>query len=232
MIEEIREHFQKELPREGCGIIGVVKGEKKWFPCKNVADNDEDFVICSKDYFKIKQTADIVAIVHSHPYTSNEPSEVDINYCNSLGIPYYIFSYPDMELNILEPKTNYTELYGREYKFGVTDCFEAARDYLVSTTSWDLPKRDAFEDNWYNKKDLDYFSEENMNTWGFYKVDSPQKNDVIIFSVDCLKNNHMGIYINDDIFFHHAINRLSCRESIYPFWSNYITGFYRYKKQC
>ena len=37
-----------------------------------------------------------------------------------------------MELKILQPKNNYTDLFGREYKFGTMDCFEAMRDYLIT----------------------------------------------------------------------------------------------------
>ena len=33
--EEIVEHFNAEYPREGCGVIGIVQGKSKWFPCKN-----------------------------------------------------------------------------------------------------------------------------------------------------------------------------------------------------
>ena len=76
-------------------------------------------------------------------------------YCNTLGIPYYIFSYPGMELNKLEPEKNLTDLYGREYEFGVTDCFEAMRDYLAEQNI-SIPPRILFEDNWF-EKGLDYF---------------------------------------------------------------------------
>ena len=61
-----------------------------------------------------KSKADILGIVHSHPDASNEASEHDIDCCNALGIPYYIFSYPDMELNIVEPKKRAYPLVGRE----------------------------------------------------------------------------------------------------------------------
>ena len=37
MIEELQEHFEKEYPREACGVIAIVKGKKKWFACTNVA---------------------------------------------------------------------------------------------------------------------------------------------------------------------------------------------------
>ena len=105
MIEEIQEHFEKEYPREGCGVIGIVKGKKKWFPCTNTANTNENFVMSSLEYLDIKRRADIFAIVHSHPDATNEPSQHDIDCCNALGIPYYIFSYPEMKLNIIEPIT-------------------------------------------------------------------------------------------------------------------------------
>lgn len=228
MIDEIRNHFEDEYPREGCGIIGIVQGKKKWFPCKNVAENEDDFIMCSIDYMKVKSKADIFAIVHSHPDATNEASQGDINNCNALGIPYYIFSYPDMELNILEPEKKVNDLFGREYEFGVTDCFEAMRDYLASQDI-NIPRRDAFEDDWW-KKDLDYFTEDTIKQWNHSKVDNLQPNDVIIFSIESKVGNHCGVYLGNDIFYHHAENRLSCRESLYPFWAKYLTGIYRYDK--
>lgn len=226
MIEEIEEHFKKEYPREGCGVIGIVKGKKKWFPCTNLAKNTEDFIMSSSEYLEIKSKADIFAIVHSHPDSSNEPSIYDINSCNATGIPYYIFSYPSMELNIVEPKTRAYPLVGREYEFGTSDCFEAMRDYLASKDIH-IPPRVPFEDNWWNN-DLDYFSEDIIKQWGGVKVDTPQENDVLIFKVKADVPDHCGVYLGNDVFFHHAENRLSCRENLYPFWIQYIVGIYRH----
>ena len=227
MINEIKSHFEAEYPKEACGIIGVVKGKKRWFPCKNIAQKEEDFIMSSDDWFRVKRQADILAIVHNHIHSSNEPSENDVNNCNALGIPYYIFSYPDLELNILEPKENFNPLIGREYKFGVNDCFEAMRDWLKSQ-GIKIPKRAAFEDDWW-LKGLDYFTEEIISEWGFKKVNSPQRNDLLVFAVESSIGNHCGVYLGNDLFFHHAENRLSCRESLYPFWSKHIIGIYRYE---
>lgn len=227
MIEEIKAHFDAEYPREGCGIIGIVKGKKRWFPCKNISESEEDFVMSSEDWFHVKRQADIFAIVHNHIDSSNEPSENDINNCNALGVPYYIFSYPDLELNIVEPKQNFNPLIGREYKFGVSDCFEAMRDWLKSE-GIEIPKRAAFEDDWW-LKGLDYFTEEIISEWGFKKVESPQKKDLLVFAVESSIGNHCGVYLGNDLFFHHAENRLSCRESLYPFWSKHIIGIYRHE---
>ena len=227
MIHEIQEHFEKEYPKEGCGIIGIVKGKKKWFPCTNAAEENEEIVISSEDWFSIKKKADIFAIVHNHLDNDNTASTNDVNYCNALGIPYYIFSYPDMDLNVLEPKENFNSLVGREYEFGVQDCFEAMRDWLASENII-VDKRASFEQNWW-EKDLDYFTEDVIAQWGFKKVDTPMKNDLLIFAIESDKGNHCGVYLGNDVFFHHAENRLSCRESLYPFWGQHILGIYRHE---
>ncbi len=228
LYEEIEQHFKKEYPREACGVLAVVKGKKQWFPVKNIANNNDDFVMDSDEYIKIMLTSDIIGIVHNHIDASPEPGETDIQQCNVLGIPYYIFSYPEMELKVLQPENNYTDLYGREYKFGTVDCFEAMRDYLI-TKNITIPPRALFEDDWYDKG-LDYFSPEVIKSWGGQPVelDKIQENDVLIFRVQEIVNNHCGVYIGNDIFYHHAVNRLSCRESLYPFWYQYLEGAYRY----
>jgi proteasome lid subunit RPN8/RPN11 len=228
MIHDIERHFKDEYPREGCGIISVVKGKKKWFPCTNIAEYGEDFIIDSQEYLKLKRTTDIVAIVHSHPDSSSEPSQPDIKYCNALGIPYYIYSYPDMELTILDPVRNTTELYGREYEFGVRDCFEATRDFLESRDIL-IPSRAMFEDDWW-ERGLDYFTEDTMAEWSHVAIPLTelQENDVLIFNVKSEIGNHCGVYIGNECFYHHAEKRLSCRESIYPFWHKYLKGAYRY----
>ena len=227
MIEELQEHFEKEYPREACGVIAIVKGKKKWFACTNVAEDDTDFILCSNEYLNIKKKYDIIGIVHNHTEGSNKPSENDINNCNALGIPYYIFSYPDMELNVVEPKQRQHPLIGREYKFGIQDCFEAIRDYL-KTKNISLPPRAPFEDDWWKKEGLNYFCPDIIQQWGGKEILSPQENDVLIFTVDAEVPNHCGVYIGNDTFFHHAVSRLSCREHLYPFWIKYLTGVYRY----
>ena len=226
-LDDIEKHFSECYPREGCGILAVIKGELQWFPCNNVAEDDDDFIIDSNQYIEISQRGDIVGVIHSHPDASCEPSQSDIDYCNATGVKYYIFSYPEMELYTLYPETTKKELYGREYKFGVNDCFEAMRDYLKEQNI-SIPPRAAFEDDWW-KKGLDYFTDEIIESYGYTRVTgNMQENDVIIFTINAEVGNHCGVYLGEDIFYHHAENRLSCRENLYPFYKKYITGVYRY----
>ena len=228
MLEDIRSHFEDAYPREACGVVGIVKGKKRWFPCRNVAEGCEDFVMCSEDWFRIRQQADVLAIVHSHPDASSEASENDINNCNALQVPYWIFSYPEMDLNKVAPETVQNTLIGREYAFGILDCFEASRDWLIEKASITIPARAPFEDDWW-ERDLDYFTEERIRGWNLVKVDEAQEHDVLVFSVEAEVGNHCGVYLGNDVFFHHAVNRLSCRESLYPFWVKHLIGIYRYE---
>jgi len=78
------------------------------------------------------------------------------------------------------------------------------------------------------KKGIDYFTEEMARNWNHEKVKTPQKNDVLIFAVDSEIPNHCAVYLGNDVIYHHARNRLSCRESLYPFWIKYLVGSYRY----
>ena len=229
LLDQIEQHLKEWYPEEGCGVIGVVRGELKWFPCDNIAEKGTEFVIDSGQYITISQKCDIVGIVHSHPDASPEPSNFDIKYCNALGIPYYIFSYPEMDMFKLDPIRETKSLVGRDYELGVNDCFSAITDYYKSKDltilkrPFHLPK-----DRWWIDG-ADYFTENNINTWGFNKVEGPmQEGDLLIFKVMSEVSNHCGVYIGEDLFYHHAINRISCRENLFPQWKKYIIGVYRY----
>lgn len=229
LLDQIEQHLKEWYPKEGCGVIGVVRGELKWFPCDNIAEKGTEFVIDSGQYITISQKCDIVGIVHSHPDASPEPSNFDIKYCNALGIPYYIFSYPEMDMFKLDPIRETKSLFGRDYELGVNDCFSAITDYYKSKDltilkrPFHLPK-----DRWWIDG-ADYFTENNINTWGFNKVEGPmQEGDLLIFKVMSEVSNHCGVYIGEDLFYHHAINRISCRENLFPQWKKYIIGVYRY----
>lgn len=226
MIHDIAEHFEKEYPREGCGIIAIVQGKKHWFPCTNVA-LDGDFAIDPNEYFEIRKRYDIYAIVHSHPDGTCKPSENDIKYCNAMGVRYWIFSYPGMDLEIVEPKEYYNELLGKEYEFGVYDCLEAVRAHYKKYLGIELQKRLPYLDDWW-KHGHDYFTEEHIAEWGFHKVEELKSHDILVFKMGADVSNHCGVYIGNSIFYHHAVNRLSCKENLYPLWKKYLVGIYRY----
>jgi len=228
ILSDMFEHFGRCSPREGCGILGVKKGKLKWLPCDNVAQDEDDFSIDPDQYIDIHHTHDIIGIVHSHINASCEPSKTDIKYCNASNIPYYIFSYPDMECYKLEPQVSDTPLMGRDYEWGVTDCLEAVRDYYRKELYIDLKKRGAYKQEWW-KSGINYMTEEHIKEWGFTPVDNLEKNDLLIFAIKGDTSNHCGVYLNNDLFYHHMENRISCRENLYPMWKKFFRKAYRYE---
>lgn len=215
-------------PQEGCGLLVNKKGKIEWMSCRNTSDTpEESFHIDASDYIKARLQGDIYAIVHSHPDFSCEPSEADKKASDFLGIPYIVYSLPNFEKYEYIPKKLNNELLGRDYNFGTSDCYSLARDYYFQEFNINLPTI-QFEDDWW-EQGLDYFGDLFEN-FGFEEVEDPQIGDGILFKVFCNVENHCGIYLGEDIFLHHAVNRLSCRESLYPLWIKHKTRFIRYAK--
>jgi len=226
---QIKQHFEDEYPREGCGVIALHKGKRIWVKCTNIDKEQDSFTICPKEYRAIEKLYDILAIVHSHVNSPATPSPRDIISCNAIGIPYIIYSYPSMAKEVLSPtNTSYT-LIGREYEFGKADCLSLCMEYFKSTFGADFGPRIEYKDDWWLEGE-DYITEACLKSWGFYPVDNYKKHDLIVLAVDHKINNHLGVVVgNNDTFLHHAVNRLSCRENLFPFWAKHITRVYRYE---
>ena len=226
--KEILKYLSEIYPEEGCGLLVNKKGKIYWVPCENVSENKkEDFIISAEDYIKASLSGDIYAIVHSHPDSSCEPSDYDKKTSDFLGIPFIIYSLPSFEKYEYTPKKLRNPLLGRDYSFGQSDCFSLVRDYYKQELNLDIPTI-LFEDDWWDKG-LNYF-DTLFESFGFVEVESPQKHDGIIFNVFCNVPNHCGIYLGEDIFLHHAINRLSCRESLHSGWGQHVTRYVRCKQ--
>lgn len=227
MITEILEHLTEEYPYEGCGLIVNKRGKLTWMPCENTAASDEHFKISAKDYIRASLLGDVHAVVHSHPDASPEPSEHDKKASDYLGIPYHIYSIPSGEYTVYEPAKKREPLLGRDYKFGVNDCYSLVRDYYLEKLGLTLPTIEFEDDFW--EYGIDYFNDL-QESFGFVEVDQPKEHDLIFFSVMAPIPNHCGIYLGDGIFMHHAADRLSCRESLSSFWGRYITRYVRCKQ--
>lgn len=224
IISQVKEHAHREAPRESCGVVIIKRGKRSYIECKNVSDQEDHFMIDPIQFTKLSLQGDIEYIVHSHT-SGNQPSDHDIKACNAVNIPYLIYYNEYDTYRVLECKKR-NHLIGRDYIFGEQDCFEAARDWFLAHNII-MPPRRKWLDNWW-EHGYNYIANE-ISDWPIRQVNNLKYGDVLALQVEGDMPNHIAIYLDNDIIYHHAVNRLSCRENMYPFWGEIIHGIYRYE---
>ena len=210
--KEILTHAKEESPKECCGLIIVRKGRKRYKPCKNVSDvPKETFVLAINDYVKAEEEGEIIAVVHSHPFERPEPSIGDKVACEKSNLPWIIVNPTIEEWGYCEPSGFELPLVGREFNFGIVDCYSLVRDYFKQELNIEI--RDYFrEDKFWEKGNSLY--EDNYDEEGFRKVllNEIQKHDVLLIHLEANLPNHAAVYLGDQQILHHVQGRLSSRD--------------------
>jgi proteasome lid subunit RPN8/RPN11 len=212
LMEKIQAHAAEESPKECCGLVAVVKGRRKYFPCKNLAVTPEEhFALDPLDYAAVEDQGEIVAVVHSHPVTNHAPSQADRVACEQSGLPWHIINPNTGNWGYCEPEGFELPYVGREFAHGTVDCYSLCRDWYKR--EWDLelknyPRRDQWWENGQNLY-LDNFEKE-----GFHRipVSELQRGDALLMQLSSPVPNHAAIYIGDQQVLHHVQGRLSSRD--------------------
>jgi proteasome lid subunit RPN8/RPN11 len=209
---QILEHAQAEDPRECCGLIAVVKGRRRYFPCQNIAATpDEHFVLSGEDYAEVEDQGEIVAVVHSHPATNPAPSQADRVACQKSGLPWIIVNPKTEAWGHCKPDGFELPYVGREFVFGVVDCYSLVRDWYGKELGLQL--------NDYERRDLFWERGENLyvdnfHHEGFRKIpfEELQYGDALLMQLGSKLPNHAAFYIDDEQILHHIQGRLSSRD--------------------
>ena len=235
MIEErlqkqILNHVKIEYPKEACGLIILKKGRHQYIPCTNLAENKyEDFVLNPKDYYKASKEGDIVNVVHSHPDGTCSPSPLDQAACDAMGKNWWIVSYPKVEWNELTSAGKKPDLIGRNFAYGILDCYTLLQDYYKIHCDLNL---NDYEHEWEFWEKGQHLYTENYEKEGFIRVTdgSLQEHDIILMNIRSNITNHAGIYIGDNKILHHLAGRLSCRDMYGQYYRQYTTHVIRHEK--
>ena len=220
-IAAIQQHAEACYPRESCGFVIVHKGREKYLPCENRSTEDAEFELSADDWMRAEDMGEISHIVHSHPNTPPEPSDADKVGIEASGVPWLIVNWPTGLWKIHGPTGYVAPLVGREYVYGVFDCFTLARDWYERERGikLDIPTQ------WWKEGDtalIQHFREA-----GFSEVSGDLRpGDGLLFDIS--GGPHCAVYLGDDLILHHVRGRLSSRDVYGPIWQQHLIKHLRY----
>ena len=217
-------HAKDQDPKESCGLLLNIKGKKRYYPCRNLSMTAfQCFIIDPEDYIKADNTGDIIGVVHSHPVTPPVPSQSDKVACEQSGLIWHIVNPKTESWGYLKPTGYKAPILGREWAWGVTDCYTLVRDWYkeklnINLIDWQRPT--TLED--FNKEPM---FEKCAEETGFRELRPDEKlidGDLLFMSIFSNNLNHVAIFIDGDVL-HHLADRLSCIEP-YSEWLLKCTG--------
>ena len=222
---EAEEHARRHYPREACGLVVIVKGRERFFPCTNTAHGDDHFIIEPADYADAEDRGEIVAIWHSHCNIGPQPSEADMVSCERSGLEWHIYALPLDRWHSFKPTGYRAPLVGRQFQHGVLDCYALVRDWYAAERGVTLPDFVRTDDWWHRGQNL-YL--DNFGAAGFVVAESPRHGDVLLLQMTSPVPNHAGIWLDGDMMLHHIHGRLSSRDVYGEFYRKNTVKVLRY----
>lgn len=225
LLTQIMAHARTDMPRESCGLLVSWRGKLIYHAALNIAEHNEHFIIAPQDYAAAEDVGQVVAVVHSHPFTAPEPSPDDRVGIEKTQLPWLIVNPVTGAYTVTEPSGYEAPLEGRQFSHGVLDCLTLIQDYYrreMGITLKDYPR----EFEWW-LRGKDYYTER-FEDCGFVRVSELQIHDVILMRVSSPVPNHGAIYLGNNRILHHVQGRLSCKEVYGGWWQKMTTGILRH----
>lgn len=218
-------HAKREHPRESCGlVVALAGGREAYWPCANLSQSAEHFVLSPEDYARAEDAGKIAAIVHSHPRDA-QPSQADLVACEATAMPWHIVTQ-DGACVTFKPTGYRAPLLGREFVHGVLDCYSLVRDYYREVLGVTLPDHERRESWWKNGGNL-YL--DNYKADGWEEVDQPELHAMLLLQMVSEVPNHAAVFVADNQILHHVQGRISCRDVYGGYWRKHTVKVLRHK---
>jgi len=216
-LADITSHAEKEFPRESCGLIVDNFGKLEYVKCENKSDDPlASFLIDPVVYASL--SSKIMCVVHSHPNRSSKLSQADIASSERCMKPFMVISYPTCEISNYYPTGFKTPLEGRQFVYSVMDCFTIIRDFYKWELGIEIEDRQRRPYGWWEEPGASSYLMEDYQKWGFEKVLSPKRGDVIVMQLQGTAPNHVAVYTGDGVMIHHTLNNISRSEMYGGYW--------------
>lgn len=231
VIDDILHHAEQCQPLECCGLVVRVDGVDRYWPCRNLAIERNRFELDPLDWIAAEEAGEIIKVVHSHVYQAAEPTPSDRVGCEASGKPWLIVSWPTGSSIEINPCGYTLPLLGREFVWGVADCYTLVRDYYRTELSILIDEFGGYPSNFVEAGDDLYLSR--FTAAGFVVVDAPAKHDVLLMQIgNTAVTGHAAVYIGDAQIMHHVIGRLSMRQPYGGYWRDATRKILRHESLC
>jgi len=232
--DDIRFDATARYPEESIGVIA----QGKYVALKNVAEDPKHFAIPEPEKYRNMLADGIIdAVVHSHPDAPFCPSGADMQSQINTDVPFGVlgvYGGACSRVALWGDTLVRPDMYDRPFQHGITDCYEAIRDwYFVEKNI--LMKQFVRDWEWWIGSENQRLYIEGFGEAGFEVVPTSegQPGDVILFRIRSQTHNHASVYLGNNLMYHHSTHfepyapkHLAKKEPIAR-WMNYDPIFVR-----
>ena len=120
---------------------------------------------------------------------------------------------------------SYKSLIGRQWKYGVFDCYSIVRDYyaLLGINLPDYERPERFE----TCKSI-FLSDARKLNFKQVDIDKRKVHDVLIMKIWTKEPMHGAILLKDDMILHQKYESVSCSEYFNHYYRKRTVGCFRY----
>jgi proteasome lid subunit RPN8/RPN11 len=230
------EHAEAEAPRECCGLLmrDADAGTLHYMRCANLyagPAGQDRFLLDPEAWPAADAFGEVLAVVHSHPNASANPSMADRAMCERSGLPWLIVGWPSGALVQLGPEGWSAPLEGRDFHFGVLDCYTLVQDWYARTWGIELPDMERTEGFELRGEHL---YRDNLARAGFEPVNTadPEPGDGLLMRIQSPEvDNHAAVYLGEGYMLHHLAGQLSRKERWDWPWQRRTTAIVRHKSR-